>query len=158
LLLAVLLLATPAWAAVRIVVEPDGEAAAIKYATDGEKVRAFALDITVDKGTIDGISDFIRGESTAANPGYGIFPANFGRYIVVDADTGEVASWDIDDYTPVADPCDRGALGSGDQRHYRRDGCSVLSHRRQFAECPAQRRSAVQAHGQRAREHDRRPQ
>lgn len=111
LLLAMLLLATPALAAVRIVVEPDGEAAAIKYATDGEKVRAFALDITVDKGTIDGISDFIRGESTVANPGYGIFPANFGRYIVVDADTGEVASWDVNDYTPVADPCDRGALG-----------------------------------------------
>jgi hypothetical protein len=111
LTLVVLLLATPAWAAVRIMVVPDGQVAAITYQTDGEKVRAFALDITVDAGTIDGISDFMRGESTAENPGYGIFPANFGRYIVVDADTGEVATWDVNDYTPVADPCDPGALG-----------------------------------------------
>jgi len=111
LLIAMLLVATPALAAVRIIVEPDGEMAAVKYETDGEKVRAFALDITSDAATIDGISDFIRGESTADNPGYGIFPANFGRYITVDADTGEVADWDVNDYTPVADPCDPGALG-----------------------------------------------
>jgi hypothetical protein len=112
LLLAALLLATPALAAVRIIVEPDVDnTAAIKYETDGEKVRAFALDIMTDGAAIEGISDFIRGESTAANRGYGIFPANFGRYITVDADTGEVADWDVDDYTPVADPCDPGALG-----------------------------------------------
>jgi hypothetical protein len=111
LLLAVLVLASPALAAVRIIVEPDGNTAAIKYETDGEIVRAFALDIVVDAGVITGISDFIRGESTAENPGYGIFPANFGRYITVDADTGEVAAWDVNDYTPVADPCDPGALG-----------------------------------------------
>jgi len=111
LILAMLLLAAPAMAAVRIIVEPDGDMAAIKYETDGEKVRAFALDITSNPATIDGISGFIRGESTADNPGYGIFPANFGRYITVDADTGEVADWDVNDYTPVADPCDPGALG-----------------------------------------------
>ncbi len=110
-LLAVLVVAGPALAAVRIIVEPDGNMAAIKYETDGEKVRAFALDITVDAGTIIGISDFMRGESTAENPGYGIFPANFSRYITVDPDTGDVAAWDIEDYTPVADPCDPGALG-----------------------------------------------
>ncbi len=111
ILLAALLLAPPALAAVRIVVTPEGEAAAIEYETDEEKVRAFALDITVDKGTIETIYDFVRGESTAANPGYGIFPANFGRYITVDPDTGEVVAWDVNDYTPVADPCDPGALG-----------------------------------------------
>ncbi len=111
LLLVVLLCAGPAVAAVRIIVEPEGETAAIKYETDGEKVRAFALDITVDAGTIAGISDFLRGESTAANPGYGIFPANFGRYIMVDPETGAVSAWDVNDYTPVADPCDPGALG-----------------------------------------------
>jgi hypothetical protein len=111
LLLVAFLLASPALAAVRIIIEPDGQMAAIKYETDGEKVRAFALDVTVDAGAIMGISDFIRGESTAANPGYGIFPANFGRYITVDAETGEVSAWDVNDYTPVADPCDPGALG-----------------------------------------------
>jgi hypothetical protein len=111
LLLVVLLCAGPALATVRIIVEPQGQTAAIRYETDGEKVRAFALDITVNEGTITGISDFIRGESTAANPGYGIFPANFGRYITVDAETGEVSAWDVNDYTPLADPCDPGALG-----------------------------------------------
>jgi len=110
--LAVLLLATPVLAAVRIIIENDNCAALIKYATDGEKVRAFALDVTVDgDATIDAISQFHKGESTAANPGYGIFPANFGQYITVDADTGEVESWDVDEYTPLADPCDPGALG-----------------------------------------------
>ena len=111
LLLAVLALATPAMAAVRIIAEPQGDLTAIKYETDGEKVRAFALDITVDAGEILGISDFMRGESTAENPGYGIFPANFGRYIEVDPNSGEVADWDVEQYTPVADPCDPGALG-----------------------------------------------
>jgi hypothetical protein len=109
--LAMLVLATPAWAAVRIIIEPTGNTAAIKYATDGEKVRAFALDITASKGVITDINDFIRGESTAAKPGYGIFPANFSRYITVNPDNGEVAAWDVNDYTPVADPCDPGALG-----------------------------------------------
>jgi hypothetical protein len=111
ILAAALLLATPAMAVVRIIVQSEGTTAAVKYETDDEKVRAFALDITVDKGTITGISDFIRGESTALAPGYGIFPGNFARYIVVDAETGDVASWDPNGYTPVADPCDPGALG-----------------------------------------------
>ncbi len=111
LVLAALLFSTPAWSAVRITVVPDGKTATIKYATDGEKVRAFALDITADKGVIQGISGFIRGESTKEKPGYGIFPANFARYITVNPDTGDVAKWDVNDYTPVADPCDPGALG-----------------------------------------------
>jgi hypothetical protein len=110
-ILAALLFAAPAWATVRITVEPSGTTAAVKYATDGEKVRAFALDITVDKGVITAISGFMRGESTQDQPGYGIFPANFARYITVDPATGEVAQWDVNDYTPVADPCDPGALG-----------------------------------------------
>ena len=87
LLLALCLLASPALAAVRISVELEGDLAAIKYETDGEKVRAFALDIVADAGAIIDITDFIRGESTAEAPGYGIFPANFGRYISVDPDT-----------------------------------------------------------------------
>ncbi len=111
LVLALFLLASPALAAVRIVVEPDGDLAAINYETDGEKVRAFALDISADAGAIIDITDFIRGESTADAPGYGIFPANFGRYITVDVETGEVDAWNITDYNPVADPCDPGALG-----------------------------------------------
>jgi hypothetical protein len=110
-LLAALVAASPALAAVRITAQPAGDKVAICYATDGETVRAFGLDVTVDQGKIVGISDFIRGESTAAKPGYGIFPGNFARFVAVSADTGEVAKWDVNDYTPVADPCGVGALG-----------------------------------------------
>jgi hypothetical protein len=100
----VLILGVSASAAVRIIVENDGT---IKYEnTNGEHVRAFALDVTVSKGTIDDVTDFVVGESTAANPGYGIFPAAFSQFIEVDAETGEVIAWDVNDYKPVADPCD----------------------------------------------------
>jgi hypothetical protein len=110
--LVVLTLAVPVLASVNIIIQNDNGKAAIKYETTaGEHVRAFALDITVNKGTITGISDYIRGESTAAAKGYGIFPANFARYITVDGTTGEVAAWDVNGYTPVAEPNDTGALG-----------------------------------------------
>jgi hypothetical protein len=111
-----MLLARPVLATVRIIVVPDPNDArmvAINYSTDGEKVRAFALDIRAAKGTILEVSGFIRGESTAANPvnrGYGIFPGNF-RYITVDPVTGKVADWNTSEYTPVADPCSPGAIG-----------------------------------------------
>jgi len=114
LTLVVVLLATPAWATDVAITCTDegGGVVRIDYAVTGSpKVRAFALDITVDKGTIDAISDFKVGESTAADKGYGIFPANFSRFITVDSDTGEVTSWDVNDYTPVADANDPGALG-----------------------------------------------
>jgi hypothetical protein len=111
LVLAALLFTTAASAKVRIIVEQSGTTATIKYATDGEKVRAFALDITVDKGVIKEISDFLQGESTKEKRGYGIFPANFARFISVNPDTGEVANWSIKEYTPVANASDPGALG-----------------------------------------------
>jgi hypothetical protein len=75
-------------------------------------VRAIALDIEVDGGqTIEAISDYHKGQSTETTPGFGIFPANFGDYIEVDPDTGEVTTWDVNEYTPLADPNDPGALG-----------------------------------------------
>jgi hypothetical protein len=107
--LAVLLLATPAWATVAITVVDEGNSvAAINYAVSGEpnKVRAFALDIKVDAGEIVAISDYMKGEGD----GFGIFPASFRDYITVDPATGEVATWDVNDYTPLADPNDPGAL------------------------------------------------
>jgi hypothetical protein len=109
--LAVLLLATPAFATVKIIIANEGTKAAIKYETTaGEHVRAFALDIVATGATITAVSDYKKGESTAASPGYGIFPANFGRYITVGTD-GTVASWDVNGYTPVAEANDPGALG-----------------------------------------------
>jgi hypothetical protein len=114
--LAMILLAKPAVAAVRIIVVPEGTTqVAINYdTTGGEKVRAFALDVSVASGTITKISDFHRGESSAdpnIQRGYGIFPGSFGRYITVDSATGEVTDWNASAYSPVADPCDPGALG-----------------------------------------------
>jgi hypothetical protein len=108
--LAVALLATPVWATVTITVEDEGGCvAAINYAVSGEpnKVRAVALDIQVDAGEIIAISDYMKGEG----PGFGIFPASFRDYITVDPATGEVTTWDVNDYTPLADPNDPGALG-----------------------------------------------
>jgi hypothetical protein len=109
--LAVLSVAACASAAVKIIVDGQNGQATIKYQTDGEKVRAFALDVKLNSGTFTGISGFVKGESTAAKPGYGIFPARFSQFITVDAATGEVSSWDVNDYTPLADPCDPGSLG-----------------------------------------------
>ncbi len=105
--LVVAVLAAPAWATVAIsVTDLGGGKAAIDY-SGTELARAFALDITVDAGTITAISDFAVGDD---NNGYGIFPANFSRYVTVDPVTGDVTDWAIAGYTPVADPNDPGAL------------------------------------------------
>jgi len=114
LTLALLMLATPALADVKIIVEDESNLiAAIKYQTTaGEHVRAFALDVSVSAGTIDAVSDYIKGESVPGNIGYGIFPANFAAYITVDATTGEVETWDVNGYTPVAPATDPGAAGA----------------------------------------------
>ncbi len=103
------MLTTPVGAADNITVTDLREGVvAIDYSSDVTGlVRAFALDITVDAGTIDAISDFAVGDD---NNGYGIFPANFGRYITVDPTTGEVSDWSVAGYSPVADGNDPGAL------------------------------------------------
>ncbi len=106
--LVVAVLAAPAWATVAITVTDLGDGkAAIDY-SGTELARAFALDITVDAGTIEAVSDFKVGDD---NNGYGIFPANFSRYITVDPVSGNVTDWAIAGYSPVADPNDPGALG-----------------------------------------------
>jgi hypothetical protein len=102
------LLTSPVWADVSISVVDLGDGkAAIEY-SGTERVRAFALDIMVDIGIIEEITDFAVGDD---NNGYGIFPANFSRHITVDPTTGEVSDWAIEGYTPVADADDPGALG-----------------------------------------------
>jgi hypothetical protein len=111
--LVVALFATPVWATnVTISCEDTGGGVvAVNYEVTGNPAaRAFALDITVSAGVIESISDFKIGESTAAAPGFGIFPASFAQYVTVDPDTGE-ADWSSADYSPLADPCDPGALG-----------------------------------------------
>jgi hypothetical protein len=108
--LVVAVLTSPVWATVTITATDLGEGVvAIDYSSDEtELVRAFALDITVDAGTIDAISDFKVGDD---NNGYGIFPGNFSLFITVDPATGEVSDWGVAGYSPVADGNDPGALG-----------------------------------------------
>jgi hypothetical protein len=106
--LLIVMLAAPAKAVIRIILTDLGDGQfAVDY-SGTELARAFALDITVSNGTIDAISDFAVGDD---NHGYGIFPANFSRYITVDAQTGQVSDWAVEGYTPVVDANQTGALG-----------------------------------------------
>jgi hypothetical protein len=113
LALVVVLITAPAWADVQIILEDEGDGViSVSYDSSGEAelVRAFALDLTVTEGegTLVDVTDYVTGDD---NGGYGIFPANFSRYITVDGQTGEVADWGAAGYTPVADANDTGAAG-----------------------------------------------
>jgi hypothetical protein len=115
LMLAIALMASAAWADVTVeVVDVGGLKGEIRYTVTGEpnKVAAFALDIVVDGGaTIDAIGDFHTGVSVAGDDGYGIFPANFNRYISVNPD-GTVSDWgDPAQYNPAAEAGDKQAQG-----------------------------------------------
>ncbi|MEJ2647082.1 MAG: hypothetical protein P8016_01580 [Sedimentisphaerales bacterium] len=106
----VIMLAAPLWADIAITAtDLGGGVVAIDY-SGTELARAFALDIKVNTGEITAVSDFAIGDE---NSSYGIFPANFSRYINV-LDTGEVETWADPNYTPVADANDPGALGGID--------------------------------------------
>jgi hypothetical protein len=88
-------------AGVRVYVEDAAGVALIKYeCTAGEVVRAFALDVTVDRGQIVNISDYFVGPSTGAARGYGIFPAAFRDHITVTSNT--VVNWNASGYNPLA--------------------------------------------------------
>jgi len=107
LVVAVILMAVPAMATVSITVDPCGTTlfAGIDYSgSTTPRVRAFALDVTVDSdATIVAVTAYKTGESTAASRGYGIFPAN----IDINSTTFVVDSYG----TPVAPVTDPGALG-----------------------------------------------
>lgn len=103
ILLSLLILTTSVNAAVQIMVQDVNGLAAIQYkCTEGDVVRAFALDVKVDAGTIDGISGFFVGECTLEKQGYGIFPASFRDHIKVDPKTGNVITWEVEGYNPLA--------------------------------------------------------
>ena len=101
-----LLVVTSVQAEVLIYVEPEAGAARIRYHCNaGEVVRAFALDVSVDRGRIIGVSDFFRGESTSEDRGYGIFPSAFRDHIPVGQAAG--IDWLTPGYIPVATASDR---------------------------------------------------
>ena len=88
-------------AGVRVFVQSSNAVAWVNYeCTAGEVVRAFALDVSVDRGRIIGISEFFRGLSTAANQGYGIFPAAFRDYLTIGPAIN--LNWNVSGYTPLA--------------------------------------------------------
>ena len=96
LIVAMLLMATPALATVTITASEDSEAVVrVSYNCDGgEEVRAFALDVSVSGTmTIDAIHDFNTGPDT----GYGIFPGKFRDHI----DAGDPC-WSDPNYNPIS--------------------------------------------------------
>lgn len=98
----------PACAEVRVFVREENLAASIDYeCTAGEIVRAFSLNVTVDRGLIAGISNYFRGDCTPAAQGYGIFPAAFRDRITVGGGTN--IDWNVTGYTPLAVVSDRPA-------------------------------------------------
>jgi hypothetical protein len=104
-LLGLLLTLNSTHAAVRVFVQSTNGLAAINYqCTAGERVRAFALDVTVDRGQIVGVTNYFRGLSSASNQGYGVFPASFRDNVIVASGTN--ADWSAPAYSPLAVPAD----------------------------------------------------
>ena len=110
LVVAMLLIAMPALATVSVTATDKGSGVVeVRYnCSAAEKVRSFALDISVDSGmTIDTISDFNVGESKKPGGGYGIFPGRFADYI-----NASNPNWADPNYTPVAPAADSDARGN----------------------------------------------
>jgi len=91
----------PACADVRVFVQGSNGLAFVNYqSSGGEVVRAFALDVTVDRGQILGVTNYFRGPCTATAQGYGIFPASFRDNVTVVS--GSNANWSVPAYSPLA--------------------------------------------------------
>jgi hypothetical protein len=113
LVVAMLIIAAPVLATVSVTATDKGSGVVeVKYnCSAAEKVRAFALDITVDNGSvINNIRDFNRGESKKPGGGYGIFPGKFAALI-----NPASPNWADTNYNPVApvgDPNAKSGLGT----------------------------------------------
>lgn len=108
ILVLAMLVASPVFAALDVnLVLVDSDTVAVVYtgADSANLPRAFALTVTIDgTGTFTAINGYKTGESTSANPGFGIFPAGIQ---INSAGT-------VDDYgSPLADTADPGAAGTG---------------------------------------------
>ncbi len=106
LLLALVLIgALPVMAVVELFLLENAGQVELRYrCTEGEQVRFFNLDVRVAKGFFTAVTPALRGESTAATPGYGIFPAAFRDHLTVDLN-GDV-DWSDVNYLPVAPSTD----------------------------------------------------
>ena len=113
LTLAVVLLAAPALADVKLIAEKDlgnDRKVWVKYESDeGQLIRAFGLNITATDGNIVDINDYAVGDN---NGGYGIFPGAFrDAPIAVNPTTGLVDNWNVTGYSPLAPSGDPDAQG-----------------------------------------------
>jgi hypothetical protein len=117
LIVAMLLIATPAFAIVNITVTQgsgdDVNKLTVSYnCTASEAVRGFALDMTLgsagDSMIFGDINDFNRGESNKPGGGYGIFPGQFRNQI----DPAN-PDWYAQYYYPVAPSNDVDSNGQG---------------------------------------------
>lgn len=116
LIVAMLLIATPAFAVVNITVSQDTSVPTlltVSYnCTAAEAVRGFALDMTLgaenNSATFYDVNDFNRGESNKPGGGYGIFPGQFALQI----DPGN-PDWYAEYYYPIAPPNDVDSNGQG---------------------------------------------
>jgi len=108
LVLAIIAIATPAFALTVTVTKPVDGQLQVKYAgaDPANLPRAFALDLTIGSpATFTGITNYFVGEcNTPPNTGYGIYPAR----ITFDVND-DVNSWG----NPLANPSDAGASGTG---------------------------------------------
>ncbi|HBG27108.1 MAG: hypothetical protein A2Y10_00235 [Planctomycetes bacterium GWF2_41_51] len=110
LVLAIALMVSPALAAVQVTLvphaSPDSNLVDINYscASEAERPRAFALTLSVDAGSFVSVTNYITGESTVTNNGFGIFPAT----IVIDS-AGNVT----EDGNPIAKDGHPGTVGTG---------------------------------------------
>jgi hypothetical protein len=109
LIIAMLLIASPAFAVVQIIstqktVGADTNVVEVNYmCTNSENIRAFALELTLGGNMVWNNIDrnsYLRGESNDApnHKGYGIFP---GRFRDTMANPGD-PNWQNTDYMPVA--------------------------------------------------------
>ena len=99
------------WADVKLVAElEEPNKVWIKYESDeGQRIRAFGLNITATDGNIIGLEDYAVGDN---NGGYGIFPGAFAAApIVVNPTTGQVDNWNVPGYSPLAPAGDPDAEG-----------------------------------------------
>jgi hypothetical protein len=112
LILVILVLTAPAWAAVNITIEPNATDPCqydVLYQVTGDDaetgVRAFALDIYVTGGpNIVDVNDYHAGESDQDTAQlYGIYPSNFARHIDPE---GDPIDWGSSSYTPLGNDDD----------------------------------------------------
>jgi hypothetical protein len=105
LLWCAVMLLHPAQGTVQVFIGQTNGLATINYqCTAAEMVRSFALDVTIDRGEILGVTNYFRGLSTAGARGYGVFPASLRDNVTVSSGTN--TDWSPAAYSPLAVPAD----------------------------------------------------